>query len=115
MQLQERIEGYRQAGLGVVAITYDTPALQQAFIDKAGIDYPLLSDIDAQSFIALGILNQEYQPGDSAYGIPYPGVLVLDPAQTVRARIFVEGYETRGGADQVLATAREALDIDPAP
>jgi len=113
--MQERIEGYRRAGLGVVAITYDTPALQQAFIDKAGIEYPLLSDIDAQSFIALGILNQDYEPGDSAYGIPYPGVLVLDPAQTVRARIFVAGYETRVSADQVLATAVDALAITPAP
>ncbi len=105
------MEGFRQAGLGVVAITYDTPALQQAFIDRARIEYPLLSDIDTRTFTALGILNQDYQPGDSGYGIPYPGVLVLDRDQVIRARIFVEGYETRVNADSVLATAKAALGI----
>lgn len=111
MQLQKRIEGFRQAGLGVVAITYDTPALQQVFIDRAGVEYPLLSDIDTRTFTALGILNQDYQPGESGYGIPYPGVLVLDRDEVIRAKIFVEGYETRVGAENVLAAAKTALGI----
>ena len=112
MQLQEQIEGFRQEGLGVVAITYDAPALQRVFIDRAGIEYPLLSDIDAQTVTRLGILNQDYKPGDSAYGIPYPGVLIMDPAQIVRAKVFVEGYETRVRAENVLAAAREALGLE---
>ena len=111
MQLQERIEGFRRAGLGVVAISYDTPELQQVFIERAGIEYPLLSDVEAATFTALGILNEDYQPGDSAYGIPHPGVLVLDRGQTVRAKLFVEGYDTRVGAEGVLAAARDALGI----
>lgn len=111
MQLQEQIEGYRQAGLGVVAITYDTPELQQVFIDRAGIEYPLLSDIDTATFTALGILNRDYEPGDGAYGIPYPGVLVLDRGERVRAKVFVEGYETRVKAENVLDTAKQALGI----
>lgn len=111
MQLQEQIAGFRQAGLGVVAITYDAPELQQVFIERAGIEYPMLSDIDARSFTALGILNRDYEPGDSAYGIPYPGTLVLDRDQVIRARVFVEGYETRVSAENVLTVAQEALAI----
>jgi peroxiredoxin len=111
VQLQERIEGFHRAGLGVAAITYDTPELQRVFIERADIEYPLLSDIDAGTFTALGILNPDYEPGDSAYGIPYPGVLVLDRGQTVRAKIFVEGYETRVNAENVLAAAQDALGI----
>lgn len=111
MQLQSQIEKFREAGLGVAVISYDTPALQQAFVDKAGIEFPLLSDVDAQSMTALGILNTEYQPGDSAYGIPYPGALVLDPSETIQAKLFVEGYEIRVKAENVLAVAQAALGI----
>ena len=54
----------------MVALTYDTPDMQQAFIDAASLTYPLLSDIDAASMQAMGILNQEYAPDDENYGLP---------------------------------------------
>lgn len=111
MQLQEHLDQYRAAGLGVVAITYDSQDLQQAFIDKFDIRYPLLSDIDATSMTALGILNRDYQPGDSAYGIPYPGAFVVDRDLIVRGKIFVEGYETRVDAEGTLAAAKKALNL----
>ena len=48
MQLQEQVANFKEAGIGIVAITYDSPELQQVFIDAASITYPLLSDIDAK-------------------------------------------------------------------
>jgi peroxiredoxin len=98
VQLQEQIDAFREAGLGVVAMTYDAPALQQAFVARHGITYPMLSDVDATSVRALGILNTDHQPGDSAYGIPYPGV-------------FVEAYSTRVDAEGVLRLARDTLGL----
>jgi peroxiredoxin len=112
VQLQEHLESYRAAGFGVVAITYDAPELQQRFIDRNGIEYPMLSDIDATTMNTLDIINTEYEPGDSAYGIPFPGVFVLDRNLMVRAKIFLEGYETRVDAENVLAVAREALTAE---
>ncbi len=103
------MQSYRDAGLGVVVITYDDPELQQAFVERTGAEFPLLSDIDTETFTALGILNQEYQPGDGSYGIPYPGVLVIDRAGTVRAKVFVDGYQTRVSAAATLAVAKRAL------
>lgn len=105
------MQSYRDVGLGVVVITYDDPELQQAFVDRTGAGFPLLSDIDTETFTALGILNQEYQPGDGGYGIPYPGVLVIDRAGTVRGKVFVDGYETRVSALDTLRAATEALGI----
>ena len=109
MQLQEQIDTFREAGLGVVAMTYDAPALQQAFVSRHGITYPMLSDVDATSVRALGILNTDYQPGDSAYGIPYPGVFVVDRDGVIRAKVFVEAYSTRVDAEGVLRLARDTL------
>ena len=109
MQLQSHLKDFQQAGINVAALTYDSPALQRKFIDKFTITYPVLSDIDATSITNLGILNTDYPPGDSNYGIPYPGVFVLDAEQKIVGKVFVEGYSTRVGADGVLAYARDLL------
>jgi len=94
----------------MVAITYDTPELQQAFIDAGSIGYPFMSDIEASSFQALGILNDEYAPGDDNYGLPYPGIYVLSPEQEIVGKIFVERYQVRVHSETVLAYAKELLD-----
>jgi peroxiredoxin len=111
VQLQENLDKFEQAGIAVVAMTYDAPELQQAFIEKQGITYPFLSDIDASSVIALDILNTEYEPGHGAYGIPYPGVFVVNPAGEIVGKIFLEPYSMRVDADGVLAYAKQALNL----
>ena len=109
MQLQGDLERFQQAGIGVVALTYDSPELQQKFIDKFSITYPLLSDVDATSVTNLGILNTEYKPGDSNFGIPYPGVFVLNAQQQIVGKVFLEGYSKRVDAAGVLAFAQKVL------
>jgi peroxiredoxin len=109
VQLQENLQSFKDAGITVVAMTYDAPELQQVFIDSQGITYPLLSDIDASSVKSLDILNTEYQPGDNAYGIPYPGVFVVNPNMEIVGKIFIEAYSTRVDAAGVLSFAIELL------
>jgi peroxiredoxin len=91
-------------------ITYDSPELQRAFIDAGSITYPFISDIDATTMRALGILNEDYEPGDPAYGIPHPGIFVLTPDQRVVGKIFVESYRIRVDAEGTLAYALEVLE-----
>ena len=110
VQLQQYQQDFQDAAIGIVALTYDAPELQQAFIDKNGIAYPFISDIDATTVKALGILNEKYQPGDDAYGIPHPGVLIVNPNMEVVGKIYVEGFKTRVDAQSVLATAIELLN-----
>ena len=96
----------------MVAITYDDPQLQQAFIDKFGITIPVLSDIDALSFKTLGILNEQYQKGDTRYGIPHPGMIVINPQGVVVGKLFLEDYSSRVNSAAALAFAIEALGAD---
>jgi peroxiredoxin len=90
-------------------VTYDSPALQQKFIDAGSITYPFISDIDATTVKALGILNTDYKPGDSAYGIPYPGAFVVNPEKKIVGKVFLEGFRTRVDAQGVLAYALQVL------
>jgi len=94
----------------MVTITYDTPEMQQAFIDAASLTYPFLSDIDAASMQAMGILNQEYGPDDENYGLPYPGIFVLNAEQEIVGKIFVERYQIRVDAPTTLAYALGVLN-----
>jgi peroxiredoxin len=110
VQLQKNLAAFHEAGIEVVALTYDDPGLQQQFIDKNNIMYPFLSDIDASSVKALGILNEDYEPGDGAYGIPHPGIFILNPELKIVGKIFVEGYQKRVSAPAVLVYAKEALN-----
>ena len=109
MQLQEQAADFEKAGIGIVAITYDAPELQQVFIDAASITYPLLSDIDAVTIKSLGILNEQYEPGDTAYGIPHPGVFVVDSEMNIAGKIFVEEYQVRVDGEGTLAYALQVL------
>jgi peroxiredoxin len=111
IQLQENKAGFDAAGIGMVAITYDDPVLQQAFIDKFGITIPMLSDEDALSFKTLGILNEDYAPGDSQYGIPHPGMIVIDINGRVVGKQFLEAYSSRVDSAAALAFAKASLGI----
>lgn len=112
IQLQEYSAGFTSAGIGLVAITYDSPQLQQAFIDKFGITIPVLSDINGLSFRTLGILNEDYRKGDRQYGIPYPGMIVINPAGEVVGKLFLEAYSSRVDSAAALAFAKTALGIN---
>ena len=96
----------------MVAITYDTPELQQTFIDAASITYPVISDIDSATMQALGILNQEYGPDDDNYGLPYPGIYVVIPDKEIVGKIFVERYQIRVDGPTTLAYAKELLGAE---
>jgi peroxiredoxin len=111
VQLQETKADFDAAGIGMVAITYDEPALQQAFIDNYGITIPVLSDTKALSFKTLGILNVDYEPGDFQYGIPHPGMIVIDPQGRVVGKLFLEAYSTRVDSTATLAFAMNALGL----
>jgi peroxiredoxin len=65
-------------GIHIAAVTYDpVDTLAEAAEDYA-VDFPLLRDEASRHISALGILDSAYEPGQRAYGIPYPGIFLLD-------------------------------------
>jgi peroxiredoxin len=113
IQLQDSKAAFDAAGIGMVAITYDDPGLLRAFVDQHHISIPVLSDVNALTFKTLGILNEDYQPGDSNYGIPHPGMIIVDPNGIVVGKLFVQDYGLRVDSAAALAFAKAALGIEP--
>ena len=110
-QLQDYQHHFHAAGIGLVAITYDTPEAQQPFIDKQAITIPVLSDVGQGSFRALGVLNENYQPGDAEYGIPHPGLIVVDGGGVIVGKLFVASHELRVDSSEALRYARDVLGL----
>ncbi len=108
--MQNYVEAYEAAGVGIVVVTYDTPELQQAFVDAGNITYPFISDIDAATMLALGVLNDQYGPGEPNYGLPHPGVFVVNLDNEIVGKIFIESFRERVDGEGTLRYALEVLE-----
>jgi peroxiredoxin len=84
--------------------------LQQAFVDAGDITYPFISDIDAATMIALGVLNEQNEPGEPSYGIPHPGVFVVNLDNEIVGKIFIDSFRERVDGEGTLRYALEVLE-----
>jgi peroxiredoxin len=109
VQLADWQDEFAALGVEVAAITYDPVATQRQFAEASGIDYPLLSDTDVASVRAFDVLNDDYEPGHRAYGIPYPGVFFIDRKGIIAAKFAVPGYRERPPLAVIEAELRQIL------
>ena len=98
-QNRERISAQ---GLGLAAISYDSPAVLKAFADRQHIGFTLLSDPNSQVIRSYGILNQTVDKSSFAYGIPNPGTYILDANGVVVAKYFEDDFRVRDTAESIL-------------
>jgi peroxiredoxin len=114
-------------GLGLVAISYDSPEILAAFGKQRAITFPLLSDQGSSAITAFGLLNPAVEwalgpdkddpavatevrkyvsaaganPGMS--GMAFPGTFVLDRQGRVTSRFFEDSYVERSTVSSVMA------------
>jgi hypothetical protein len=101
VQLQRNLSDLQKRGIGLAAISYDSPGTLKTFADARGITFPLLSDAGSQIIKRYDILNAEAT--GRAAGVPYPGTFLLDRQGIVVARSFEDRYQERGTAPNLLA------------
>jgi len=106
VKLIEIQDQFPAMGINVVAMTYDPyEFLKEVELDE-GIEFTLLQDIDRRHVNAFGILNTtDYEPGDRAWGVPYPGIMLVDPDGVIRYKFAEEGYRIRPDFADVLEAA----------
>jgi hypothetical protein len=102
VELAQNAEKIRAAGLGLAAISYDSPAVLKNFSDRQKIGFPLLSDPGSKTIREYGILNEEAPKESFAYGVPYPGIYILDARGVVTAKYFEADYKERDSTGLIL-------------
>ncbi len=123
------------AGIGVAAISYDSPAVLQDFAQRRGIDFPLLADEGSAVISRYGILNTVAAEGlgpdadnpdvmaevaryvsvfgasRAIVGTPYPGTFMVDADGRVTSRYFEEFYRERNTTSNVML--KEGIGVSP--
>jgi peroxiredoxin len=126
VELQGRLKELRDKGLGLAAISYDSPEILAAFSRQRGITFPLLSDAGSATIKRYGILNtlvedslgpnrddpvvkadvQKYvsvvQPNAGMTGMAFPGTFMVDRQGRVTSRFFEEFYRERNTASSLM-------------
>jgi len=90
LELNDVVGQFKEKGYGVAAISYDSPKILRKFSQKKKLRFALLSDQQVQTFKAFDVVNIENEPGSRHYGIPYPGVIVVNKKGEVIHKYFFE-------------------------
>ena len=105
MQLSETSEKFSSHGIEILTVTYDSTADAKTFINRREINFPILHDSGSDLIKQLGILNPGPDPYSKYYGIPFPGIFLVDTQGMIRAKFAEEKYQDRPKLEAVLAEA----------
>lgn len=86
---------FNQLGYKFAAISYDNIKTLRKFTFKKKLKYPLLADQNHQTIKAYHVLNTEQKEGSEHYGIPFPGMMIIDPNGNLAYKYFYLGYKKR--------------------
>ena len=109
MELSAISSKFTSLGINVATITYDRHEDALKFHRQYDLQFPILRDVDAKHVIAFGILNENYEPGHRAYGIPHPGIFLVDSSGAVYAKFAEQDYRDRPSLEEVLLAANKMV------
>lgn len=103
MELSDYIPQIEANGVRVVVILNEDTETLSEFELKYDIPYLILGDEQSEVIRALGLFNPDYDIGTKYYGVPYPGVFLLDANGIIVAKFAEESYRDRPVFDELVA------------
>lgn len=100
VQLQKDEKKFKEAGIQLVGISYDSVAILKKFSDKSKLSFPLLSDQGSKIIKQLDIEDRR--------GLPHSGTILIDKENKVRGKIFYKGYAKRHPNQELLNLAKRS-------
>ncbi len=95
MELNENLDQLRKQGLGLAAVSYDSPAILKHFADRQKIRFPLLSDAGSKTIRAFGVLNETVPAANPFFGVPHPVTFVVGSGGKVQSKYFEDDFRER--------------------
>jgi len=90
-ELESRVDDFADRGLSLVVLSYDSVETLKSFQLEYAPRLTMLSDPNSRVIKAFGILNEGEKPGSRGYGIPNPGIIIIDTAGVLRAKYAEKG------------------------
>lgn len=114
-ELSSEAGAFAAEGRPLIFISYDAAETQEAFKQENGIDAAFIADERSSIIKAFGILNESHLPGSRVYGIPHPGIFIIDAEGVVKAKLYeadyatnTKSYQNRPAVERVLEAVRGA-------
>lgn len=104
MELEESRPALQKSGRNLAAISYDTVAILADFGARRKIGFPLLSDEGSAFIRQLGILNEKLPKDSFRFGVPYPGLFVLDRNGKIISKSFEADPKERETLGAILSS-----------
>ena len=101
VQLQQAQQRFKENGIGLAAISYDSEDILKDFAERQHITFPLLADPRSEIISAYGVLNTEAK--DMTQGMAHPGFVYIEPAGRVKEKFLETDYKERYTANNVIA------------
>ncbi|NOT57872.1 MAG: redoxin domain-containing protein [Deltaproteobacteria bacterium] len=86
--MEESKEALRKNGLGVCAISYDSPEVLRKIAQEKNLTIPLLSDQGSRIIRAFHTMDTSVAPDNPAYGVPLHGSYVVNADGIVEMKLF---------------------------
>ncbi|NNC64966.1 MAG: redoxin domain-containing protein [Gammaproteobacteria bacterium] len=103
MQLEAAVDDYTEAGLGVMAISYDSVEILESFSERnGGFRYTMLSDPESEIIESFGLRNPNPEPGSRGDGMAFPGSYIVDVDGVVQEKFFEQDHRIRTTHETVL-------------
>jgi len=100
LSLQRAAARFKEKGIGLVGVSYDSVDILKFFTDRYSIGYPLLSDPNSDVIQRFGVLNKDAT--GFRKGMAFPGFVYVSAAGRIQETFFEEDYHTRFTGDSVL-------------
>lgn len=99
----------------IVIITNDSVSKLARFTRKYNFPYPMISDEKSEIIKAFGLLNTNYQPGTSYYGVAHPAIYVIGKDGLILDKIFDHDFKKRATVSEVRNLLDNIGDYTPEP
>ena len=100
LSLQRATARFKEKGIGLVGVSYDSQEILKFFTERHSITYPLIADPQSEIIERFGVLN----PTATGFtkGMSYPGFVYVSAEGRVQETFFEEDYHTRFTGNNVL-------------
>ena len=88
-------------------MTYDERTLLAHFHADKKLSFPLLQDVKAKHVTAYGIRNEDYRPGESGFGVPHPGILLINRDGRVEQKFAYPEFRDRPSFEAIYSAIAE--------
>ena len=108
--LAERGSLIVDSGYNIVTVSYDSIRKLSIYAKENKFPYPMLSDKGSVVIQSFDLLNEEYQPGTTYYGVPHPAIYIIRYDGLILEKLYKSDLKDRPDVSYVHDAIRRLGD-----